>query len=70
MATPSADQFLKGVGEFEKKEKRDAMYRVATCCRIIRDIAGELRSVSTRSDKTVVRLIDEYNYSKYTKKRI
>jgi hypothetical protein len=37
-------------------------------CQITRDMAGNLRSCFTRSDKTLVKLIDEYNYSKYTKK--
>jgi hypothetical protein len=30
MEIPSREEFLKGCGEYEKHEKRDAMYKVAT----------------------------------------
>jgi hypothetical protein len=49
---------------------RNPQDQYVSFCKITRDIAGELRSVSTRSDETIVKLIDEYNYSKYTKKWI
>ncbi|MBI4758911.1 MAG: hypothetical protein HY871_02910 [Chloroflexi bacterium] len=35
-------------------------------CKIIKTIADEVRNYIDRSDKTLVKLIDEYNYSKYT----
>jgi len=30
MSTPSKKEFIKGINEFEKREKRDAMYKIAT----------------------------------------
>jgi len=49
---------------------RNPQDQYVSFCRITRNIAGELRSVFTRSDKTLVKLIDGYNYSRYTKKWI
>ncbi len=39
-------------------------------CRITKTIVNEVREYIGRSDKTLIKLIDEYNYSKYTKKWI
>jgi len=39
-------------------------------CRITKTIVNEVRKYIGRSDKTLIKLIDEYNYSKYTKKWI
>jgi len=41
--------------------------RYFSFCRITKVIADEVKSYISRSDKTIIRLIDEYNYSKYTK---
>ena len=35
-------------------------------CKITKDMADEVKNYISRSDKTVIKLIDEYNYSKYT----
>jgi len=35
-------------------------------CRITRNLASQLRAYSTRTDRSLIKLIDEYNYSKYT----
>lgn len=35
-------------------------------CLIIKTIANSVRSYTDRSDKSLIKLIDEYNYSKYT----
>lgn len=35
-------------------------------CKITKDMADEVENYISRSDKTVIKLIDEYNYSKYT----
>jgi len=40
-------------------------------CQIIKAIADKIKNyVDNRSDKTLIKLIDEYNYSKYTKEWI
>lgn len=36
-------------------------------CKITKEIADEVKNHIGKSDKTLVKLIDEYNYSKYTK---
>lgn len=36
-------------------------------CKITRDIAENVKSYAPHSGKTLVKLIDEYNYSRYTK---
>lgn len=41
--------------------------RYFSFCRITKVIAYEVKSYISRSDKTIIKLIDEYNYSKYTK---
>jgi hypothetical protein len=35
-------------------------------CRIMKEMAEEVKSYARRSDKSLLKLIDEYNYSKYT----
>ena len=35
-------------------------------CRFIKNVAGEVEDYAVHSDKTLVKLIDEYNFSKYT----
>lgn len=35
-------------------------------CKITKTIADKVRNYILRSDKTLTKLIDEYNYSKYT----
>jgi len=35
-------------------------------CKITKAIAGKVRNYIDRRDKTLIKLIDEYNYSKYT----
>lgn len=35
-------------------------------CKITKTIADEVRNYTSRLDKTLIKLIDEYNYSKYT----
>ncbi|HUU86846.1 MAG TPA: hypothetical protein VMX17_03740 [Candidatus Glassbacteria bacterium] len=39
-------------------------------CKIIKSVADNIRNYVDRTDKTIIKLIDEYNYSKYTKKWI
>ncbi|NSW83186.1 MAG: hypothetical protein HPY90_07910 [Syntrophothermus sp.] len=40
--------------------------RYVKFCEIIKDIANEVKDYTSRSEKTLLKLIDEYNYSKYT----
>jgi len=40
--------------------------RYVSFCKITKDMADEVKNYISRSDKTVIKLIDEYNYSKYT----
>jgi hypothetical protein len=35
-------------------------------CNITKDMADKVKNCISRSDKTLIKLIDEYNYSKYT----
>lgn len=35
-------------------------------CRLIKDVAGQVKGWVQTRDKTLVKLIDEYNYAKYT----
>ena len=39
-------------------------------CKNTRTIADKVKEYKIRSDRTIIKLIDEYNYSKYTKKWI
>ena len=39
-------------------------------CKTAKIIADKVKDCSIRSDRTLIKLIDEYNYSKYTKKWI
>jgi len=38
-----------------------------TFCKTTKEVADTVRRYAPRSDKTLLKLIDEYNYSKYTK---
>jgi hypothetical protein len=40
--------------------------RYVSFCKITKAIADEVKNYTSRSDKTLIKLIDEYNYSKYT----
>ncbi|MEW6526409.1 MAG: hypothetical protein AB1444_07085 [Spirochaetota bacterium] len=40
--------------------------RYVSFCKKTKAIAHEVKNYSNRSDKTLIKLIDEYNYSKYT----
>jgi len=42
------------------------MERYVLFCRITKTIAQEVENYVSRTDKTVLKLIDEYNYSKFT----
>jgi hypothetical protein len=39
-------------------------------CKAIKIVADEVKNYISQSDKTLIKLIDEYNYSRYTKKWI
>jgi hypothetical protein len=49
---------------------RNPAEKYVSFCETTRSIAGTVGNYIDRSDKTLVKLIDEYNYSKYTKKWI
>jgi len=40
--------------------------RYISFCKVTKAIADEVKNYISRSDKTLIKLIDEYNYSKYT----
>jgi len=46
------------------------MTRIDNKNKITKDIVDNVKNYTVQSDKTIVKLIDEYNYSKYTKKWI
>jgi len=45
----------------------DPMAAYRAFCRVTRDVAEATRGYTGRTDKTLVKLIDEYNYSKFAK---
>ena len=49
--------------------RNNAPRKYVDFCRAIRDVAGEVKSYQNlpKDSRTLVKLIDEYNYSKYTK---
>jgi hypothetical protein len=46
---------------------KDPAGKYVLFCEITKTIADKIKNYIDRSDKTLVKLIDEYNYSKYTK---
>jgi len=49
---------------------RRPAHKYVSFCKITRTIAGKVKDYGIQSNKTLVKLIDEYNYSKYTRKWI
>jgi len=45
----------------------DPMAAYWAFCRVTRDVAEATKGYTARTDKTLVKLIDEYNYSKFAK---
>lgn len=66
---PGREELLKGCEQHCIHEERDAMYKVATFlfCKKIREVARVIQGYIEQSEKTLIKSIDEYNYSKYTK---
>jgi len=50
-----------GYNYYKNPEKKYVLF-----CRIIKNIADKVEDYVVHSDKTLIKLIDEYNYSKYT----
>jgi len=46
---------------------REPAKKYVSMCRITEAIAEKIREYTARSDKTLIKLIDEYNYTRYTK---
>lgn len=85
MKIPSPEEFRQGYQEFQRREKRDAMYKIARAygchysynpsekylsfIKLCKLIAVTLQPAINGQEmgKTLLKLIDEYNYAKYTK---
>jgi len=61
----------KGIAEaYDCQYGKEPAESYVSFCKIMRGMAGRIGQYVTRSGKTLLKLIDEYNYSKYTKKWI
>jgi hypothetical protein len=61
------DKIARGYGCYYNNHPAEKYF---SFCIIIKDIAVKVKNYINKSDKTLIKLIDEYNYSKYTKKWI
>ena len=61
------DKIAKAYGCYYNKNPAE---KYISFCNITKSIADKIKDYIIRSDKTLTKLIDEYNYSKYTQKWI
>ncbi len=51
---------------YECYYSEDSAGKYVEFCKLMRELAGKVKGYVDRTDKTLLKLIDEYNYSKYT----
>lgn len=61
---PWDDKIARNYGCYYNEEPAK---KYISMCRITKAIAEKVREYTVRSDKTLIKLIDEYNYARYTK---